>query len=213
MAAPIRPDDDAHEQAEELLPWYATGQLNGSDRVLVERHLTSCAECQKQLRFEQRMIEEFQDFSPEVDSGWARLRARIEPGQPGQRWQPARPGAMRGALGLLRRPAVATLAAAQLAVVVLAGGAFLSLSKPEYRALSSSTPPAAGNVIVIFRSDATQEDVLDALRASGASLVGGPTSADAYLLRVPANRRAAAVARLQADDDVQMAQPIDEAPR
>jgi hypothetical protein len=120
---------------------------------------------------------------------------------------------MRGAWDLLRRPAVATLAAAQLAFVVLAGGAFLSLSKPEYRALSSSTPPAAGNVIVIFRSDATQEDVLDTLRASGASLIGGPTSADAYLLRVPANRRAAAVARLQADDDVQMAQPIDEAPR
>lgn len=210
MAAPIRPLDDAHEQAEELLPWYATGQLNDSDRALVERHLTACAECQKQLRFEQRMIEEFQGFAPEVDSGWARLRARIEPGQ---RWQPARPGVMRGAWDLLRRPAVATLAAAQLAFVVLAGGAFLSLSKPEYRALSSSTPPAAGNVIVIFRSDATQEDVLDALRASGASLIGGPTSADAYLLRVPANRRAAAVARLQADDDVQMAQPIDEAPR
>ena len=137
MAAPIRPLDDAHEQAEELLPWYATGQLNDSDRALVERHLTACVECQKQLRFEQRMIEEFQGFAPEVDSGWARLRARIEPGQ---RWQPARPGVMRGAWDLLRRPAVATLAAAQLAFVVLAGGAFLSLSKPEYRALSSSTP-------------------------------------------------------------------------
>ena len=100
MAAPIRPLDDAHEQAEELLPWYATGQLNDSDRALVERHLTACAECQKQLRFEQRMIEEFQGFAPEVDSGWARLRARIEPGQ---RWQPARPGVMRGAWARPRR--------------------------------------------------------------------------------------------------------------
>jgi hypothetical protein len=42
-------------------------------------------------------------------------------------------------------------------------------------------------------------------------MVGGPTPADAYLLRVPPQRRAAALASLQADDDVQMAQPIDEA--
>jgi hypothetical protein len=94
---------------------------------------------------------------------------------------------------------------------VIAGGVFLSLSRPDYQALGSATQPAAGNVIVIFRADATQKDILDALRASGAALVGGPTSADAYLLRVPAERRAAALASLQADDDVQLAQPIDEA--
>jgi anti-sigma-K factor RskA len=210
MPEPIRPEGDTHGQAEELLPWYATGQLDEADRALVERHLARCGDCRDQLRFEHRMIEEFQASDPEVDDGWARLRARIDSNPP---WQAQRPGALRGAWALLKRPAVATLAAAQLAFVVLAGGAFLSISRPEYRALSSSTPPPVGNVIVIFRSDATQEDVLDALRDSGASLVGGPTSADAYLLRVPANRRAAAVARLQADDDVQMAQPIDEAPR
>jgi len=103
------------------------------------------------------------------------------------------------------------LAAAQLAFVVIAGGVFLTLSRPNYQTLGSAVQPAAGNVIVIFRADATQKDILDALRASGASLVGGPTAADAYLLRVPAERRPAALASLQADDDVQLAQPIDEA--
>ena len=62
---------------------------------------------------------------------------------------------------------------------------------------------------MIFRSDATQKDILDALRASGASLVGGPTAADAYLLRVSANQRSQALNRLRSDDDVQMAEPID----
>jgi hypothetical protein len=156
------------------------------------------------------MIEEFQAFSPEIDSGWSRLRARLDPDQ---RWQPSRLGALRGAWDMLRRPAIATLAAAQLAFVMLAGGAFLSLSKPEYHALSSAGARPAGNVIVIFRSDATQKDVLDALRESGAALVGGPTSADAYLLRVPSERRAFALARLQANEDVQLAQPIDEVPQ
>jgi hypothetical protein len=51
--------------------------------------------------------------------------------------------------------------------------------------------------------------VAAALRASGSQLVGGPTEAGAYLLHVPAQRRAAAVAQLQADKDIQMAQPID----
>lgn len=208
MAVPVRPDDDPHAQAEELLPWYSTGQLDERDRALVEKHLASCVACQRQLRFDQKMIDQLGSLDPVVDGGWNRLRARIE--QDGQR-SSRLPPALSGAWAIMRRPAVATLAAAQLAFVVIAGGVFLSLSRPDYQALGSANQPAAGNVIVIFRAGATQRDVLDALRASGASLVGGPTSADAYLLSVPPERRAAALASLQADADVQMAQPIDEA--
>jgi len=209
MAQPMR-SDDPHAEVEELLPWYSTGQLDDLDRALVDKHLASCVACQRQLRFDHQMIDEFQSLEPQVDGGWNRIRARIEQdAQPSWRSQRA----LGSAWNLLRRPAVATLAAAQLAFVVLAGGIFLSLSRPDYHALSSATQPPAGNVIVIFRADATQKDVVDALRASGASLVGGPTSADAYLLRVPPERRAAALAALQADQDVQMAQPIDQGGR
>ena len=207
MAVPIRPDDDAHAQAEELLPWYSTGQLDETDRALVEKHLASCVACQRELRFEHRMVDELQSLDPQVESGWSRLRGRIAQDDRGTSRMPALSGAWR----ILRQPAVATLAAAQLAFVVIAGGVFLTLSRPDYQTLGSSVQPAAGNVIVIFRADATQKDILDALHASGASLVGGPTTADAYLLRVSPERRAAALASLQADDDVQMAQPIDEA--
>ena len=206
MAVPIRPDDDAHAQAEELLPWYSTGQLDETDRALVEKHLASCVACQRELRFDHRMVDELQSLDPQVESGWSRLRGRIARDDRGTSRMPAFSSAWR----ILRQPAVATLAAAQLAFVVIAGGVFLTLSRPDYQTLGSSVQPAAGNVIVIFRADATQKDILDALHASGASLVGGPTTADAYLLRVPPERRAAALASLQSDDDVQMAQPIDE---
>ena len=50
---------DSHREAEELLPWYATGQLDADDRALVEAHLSSCAHCQRQLQAERRMIDEF----------------------------------------------------------------------------------------------------------------------------------------------------------
>jgi hypothetical protein len=48
-----------------------------------------------------------------------------------------------------------------------------------------------------------------ALGAAGASIVGGPTSADAYLLHVAPAGRQNSLARLQADANVQLAQPID----
>jgi anti-sigma factor RsiW len=196
-----------HEEAEALLPWYATGQLEGDERALVERHLASCLACQRQLRFDHRMVGEFDQLDPQIESGWARLRARLDKESKPR----AHRRALAGAWDVLRRPAIATLVAAQLAFVVVAGGVLLSLDRPQYQALSSPTPAPAANLLVIFRADATQKDILDAFRASGVSVVGGPTAADAYLLQVPEQRRAAALTRLQADEDVQMAEPIDEA--
>jgi hypothetical protein len=64
-------------------------------------------------------------------------------------------------------------------------------------------------VIIIFRPDASQQDVLQTLRESGASLVGGPTAADAYLVHVEPGRRLAALAQLRANADIRMVQPID----
>jgi anti-sigma factor RsiW len=195
-----------HDEAEELLPWYATGQLDEADRVRVEGHLSSCSDCREQLTFERRMIQEFRATDPEMDVGWTRLRSRIEtlqdvserpPQVAGNRWK------------LFRQPAVATLAAAQVGFLVLGAGILLSLSRPTYHALGSPPSSPAANVIVIFRADATEEDIREALRASGASIIGGPTSADAYLLRVSANQRSQALNKLRSDDDVQMAEPID----
>ena len=106
----------SHDEAEELLPWYATGQLDAADRMRVEAHLAACAECRRQLTVERQLMHEFRAMTPEIESGWNRLRARIE-----------RPGSVsRGRSGLaefwqlLTRPAVAGLVAAQLAFVILA---------------------------------------------------------------------------------------------
>ena len=200
-------DRNPHDEAEELLPWYATGQLEEADRVRVEDHLTSCSECREQLTLERRLVQEFRASDPEMDAGWMRLRSRIE-AQLDE--QPQEPRATDGVWKMFRQPAVATLAAAQVGFLVLSAGILLTLSRPTYHALGSAPAPSAANVIVIFRADATEEDIRDALKASGASIVGGPTAADAYLLRVSTNQRSQALNRLRSDDDVQMAEPIDE---
>jgi hypothetical protein len=107
------------------------------------------------------------------------------------------------------RPAVAAIAFAQLAILVVAGSILFSLSQPTYRALGSPPPPQSANVIAMFRADTTESQMRELLRGSDASLVGGPTPTDAYLLRVPARSRDAAIARLRTDRHVLMAQPID----
>ena len=204
---------DPHEQAEELLPWYATGQLEEADRSIVEAHLSACARCQRQLAGERRMVEQFQSFSPVVDSGWARMRQRIEEAQTKRRngirqtaaeiWQ------------LLKRPAVAAIATAQVGLLAVAAAISPSLSSaPAYVALGDKAQPTpAANMIILFRPETKEADMRLALRNSGASLVGGPTDADAYLLHVPPEHRELALDKLHDDKDVLMAEAIDGAAR
>lgn len=213
MTRPDTTERTPHDAAEELLPWYANGQLDDADRAIVDAHLSSCAYCRQQLALERCLIDEFQAIVPEVESGWARLRRRIETPVPDRApvrtFAPPRPNWLAEAWAFLTRPAVAALATAQLAFVIVAGSALLSLSRPVYHVLGSAPPPAAGNVIVMFRAGATEQEIRDVLRSAGASIVEGPTPANAYLLHVAAQRRDFAVGRLTANRSVQMAQPID----
>lgn len=195
-----------HDEAEMLLPWYATGQLEPSDRILVERHLSSCADCREQLVLERRLVHQFRGYAPEVDAGWARLRRRMEPGRR-QRESRARTGTRRWSIA--RHPVVAGLAAAQLAVLVIGGTWFLSMSRPSYQALGSAPAPANADLIIIFRPQVTEAALRSTLRSANASIVEGPTDANAYLLHVPSQQRRQSLDLLQKDNDVQMAQPID----
>jgi len=195
-----------HDEAEMLLPWYATGQLEPSDRLLVERHLSSCADCREQLVLERRLVHEFRGYTPEVDAGWARLRRRMEPGRT-QRDSGARAGGRRWSI--VRHPVVAGLAAAQLGVLLIGGTLLFSMSRPNYQALGSAPAPANADLIIIFRPQATEEKLRSTLRSANASIVEGPTDANAYLLHVPSEQRLQSLDRLQKDRDVQMAQPID----
>ena len=74
MADIIHLHDDPHEQAERLLPWYVTGQLDPAERVQVESHLVECAECRAALPLERRLSAEVADLPLEMALGWAELR-------------------------------------------------------------------------------------------------------------------------------------------
>lgn len=52
-------DIPAHQAVQELLPWFATGQLNAEDTARVEAHLQGCAQCQQDLQWERNMRASF----------------------------------------------------------------------------------------------------------------------------------------------------------
>jgi hypothetical protein len=199
-----------HQEAEELLPWYATGRLEPDEVAVVEQHLSSCAHCRRQLAFEHRLEAEFAAASPEADAGWERLKHRLQtPPLPtaraARRWSAFRDSGRK----TFGRPVFVAIAAAQLAFLAITGTLLFSLSQPSYRALGSAPAPQSANVIVMFRGDTSEAQFRTLLDGNDATLVGGPTPADAYLLRVAPASRTAILSRLQADRHVVMAQPID----
>ena len=89
--------------------------------------------------------------------------------------------------------------AAVIVGLVLALG-WHRLPLEPYRGLGV-VPASEANAIAVFRADATQAQLSAALRAAQARIVGGPTSTDAYLLRLP-DADPAALGRLRAQPGV-----------
>ena len=68
---------------------------------------------------------------------------------------------------------------------------------------------AAANVVVMFKPEASEREIRNALRASGARMVDGPTASNAWLLSVPGQGHLQAIARLRAQPAVAIAESLD----
>jgi anti-sigma factor RsiW len=200
--------DDEHREVALLLPWYVTGRLDDLERARVETHLTTCAQCQAELRFERRLETEVAELPVELERGWAEMRNRITAAAPARgkvrgrgdhRLAGRQAGWMWGAI------------AAQMLLLLMLGGFTLvhTLGAPRYQTLGSASAPAAANVAVMFRPETSVQDLRRVLNAVAGQVVGGPTAAGAYLLHVPDEGRAAAVANLRLQAAVVLAAPID----
>ena len=202
---------ERHTAVSLLLPWYATGRIDAADRAMVEAHLAQCAECEAELRVERAIASRAAEHAPETDQNWAALLPQLRGAAP-----PARK---------MRVPVVSHLPekrrwawaqaglgwaiAAQLMLVLLLGDRLAPGARGAlYHALGSSPTGRTANVLVMFKPETRELRLRAALRASGATLVGGPTEADAYLLSVPSPRRDMALSRLRSDPSVTLAVPI-----
>lgn len=190
-----------HSRVQALLPWYASGRLDGDDLTQVEAHLAACAGCRAELDIERKLQAAYpaSDAAGDVEHGLALLRQRIDASPPRRHGSRASPRWLRWALS------------AQFAVIVLLAVLWRPQGQPadRYRGLGAPGTPGAANAVVMFRPDATEQQIRAALRAGDARVVGGPTATNAYLLRVPSAGHAAALVRLRAAPAVALAESLD----
>jgi len=203
---------DTHQAVQTLLPWYVTQRLDASDLQRVTAHLADCPRCQAELAFERRLhaAHAALEIDGDAEPGLAKLHAQMASQPP--RSAPRRPFAQRLLAGWRAgAPWLRWTLGAQFAAIALL--AVLLLRPPatidSYRALGVPASAAGANVVVMFSPDATERDLRQALKDSGARLVGGPTVTGAYLLELPAQRRQAGLIQLRAQPAVALAESLD----
>lgn len=206
---------DVHQRTQALLPWYVGAGLSADERAVVDAHLAGCPRCQAELAWERELqaADSDADSVNDVDRDFALLRERIG----GRAARASSSGfATRLIRGWRQGPVwMRWTLAGQCALVAMLGLSLLLVAlspEPRYRTLGGRAAAAGapgGNLIVRFRPDATEQDMRSVLRDSEARLVYGPTTTDAYLLAVPAERVKAAVTRLRGARAVLLVESLD----
>jgi anti-sigma factor RsiW len=199
----VRLDPEGHARVQSLLPWFVTGRLDEAERSEVEQHLGGCARCRAELALERQLRSAHTaDAEPAdeaaADRGFARLQRRIV----SERKPPPRRRRFefvwwRWALG------------AQFAAILLLAGtlAWLPRDGALYHGLGAAAGAPGANAVVMFKADATEAQIRQALRAVDGRLVGGPTTTQAYLLALPV-ADAEALARLRTQPAVSLAESL-----
>lgn len=190
--------DNLHRQAQSVLPWYVTGRLDAAERAAVDEHLANCAACREDLQAEREIAALLGSDSADMEATRAlqRLQARK------RRDKPWHIPAWIGRLGWL-------LTGSALAASLIAIVAVPRFVRADYHTLGAPAAEAPGNVIVMFRPDTSERELRSLLTASRARLADGPTASGAYVLRVPQTKRAAILAKFEADESIVLAQPLD----
>lgn len=198
-------DDPTHRDVTDLLPWYANGTLDGTERARVEDHVRQCVACRHELVLQQRLAETIRDDTVPTGmaKGLARLNAQIDldstsivPAPRSSAWW--------------QRPAllVPLIAAQFVAIAVL-----VWMQEPEpaatFRTLASpsTTEYSRDAVVVIFDPATTQQRVQALLRELDARIVDGPNTRGAYTLELPNDSQTASLERMRAMPEVRFAQP------
>lgn len=199
---------DAHDEVQLLLPWRVNGTLSPQEAEMTEAHLAECAVCRAdlaaQLSLRQAYAQMPGDTAPNRREVARPIARRFSP-PGGSRWRSLRRRVGAGVAGT-GQAALAAAAAAALVILVLP-----SQKDDEYRLLGSAPTGARGNAIVLFSPDASERDLRIALNQVGARVVDGPTASGAYVVRLDAARRAAALRRLRGLPQVVLAEPMDSA--
>lgn len=191
----IKFEGSVHAKADRLLPWWVNGTLAEAERLQVELHLAECASCRREAAWLRALQEEYPDHQPAADDTphpMRRLRRRIASEERAMS-PPSH------AVWYRRGRRLVWLAAAQAALVLGLGVALWHEQHPAYHTLGVQADKGS-LLVVVFDPRISEAQLRQLVRAGDARIVGGPTAAGAYLLRVP-DARANAVRRMLHDSN------------
>ena len=202
-------DTSTHQQVFELLPWYVNGTLAEAERAAVQRHLTECLVCRRELDA-QRSLQEMFEHSETVPlaprQGLSTLMAKID--------SQARPES--GFMIRLRPLASHWRIAAAVAVLAIGAVAAVSLSvrderrEPLFRTLSSDNGVVVEDdaplLQVIFEDSVAEADARSILSGLRGRVIAGPSDTAAYTIEVDPSEVALSLETLRADPRVRFAE-------
>jgi len=213
-------EPDPHAAVQRLLPWYLTGRLETVEHEAVEAHLAQCPECRAELETERQwqLLQPGHGAQVDVEDGWARMRARLAGDMaplPSSTSVPPRrrawlPPGLRTPRVPARAWAAPALLSAALAVALVVTLRPVAPPAAEYHALAAAAEGGA-TAVVRFRPDATEAQIRQGLKDSGARLVDGPTVSDAYVVRLPREHYAAGLDKLRKAPGVALVEALESA--
>jgi hypothetical protein len=169
----------SEQHPRELLPWLVNQSLNEDERVQVERHVNTCAQCQAEVQWLQAMRSgvQAQTYGGAGEMGWQRLRHGLRETRKTDRPRWVVPAALAASLVI----------AVQFVLLVQLQ------PQPTYAPL---TGPAAGVPIlqVEFVPEASEAALRALLRENGLRIIDGPSAAGVYRLALDPERDANTVA-------------------
>jgi hypothetical protein len=204
----LKLDTSTHQTVQELLPWLVTNTLSADETAMVREHVRTCTQCQSDVDWQCKLRAAIlqDDTTHDVDRAFAQLSPRLEAPQRGSRRSPF------SALSSLLKPGAGWMRwAIAIQAAIIAGLAILLVPHDDglavYRALGTH-PYAAGNVVVTFRPETTEQELRSLLQESAARIVDGPTATGTYVLNVPGAEQARAIEVLRSKPVVVLAEPL-----
>jgi anti-sigma factor RsiW len=185
-----------------LLPLYVKGLLPPDQAAAVESALDACPELRAELEDWKAIGEAYREVEAclpaPAPGAFARVMSKIE--------KPQRLGFLQW-LGL--RPAFSLAVIAAQIIVLVGFGVYTAKLRSHFETLSVPTPVSREQIRlnVVFRPDATEQVIREALRKIDGRIIDGPRTSGLYLIGVGSSSNPeAAMAALRSSGVVVMAE-------
>ena len=179
-----------HQEALDLLPWYAAETLSDEERQAVAAHLDACPECTMQLAHFQELrladLELSTDIPPAPANMLQQALAQIDDYEHERVAVPQSIPAARSWWDALwnPQPGFARLVmAAQFALVLALAAGLLQDNEPDYGVLGG--PGDGATISIQFVDTATEAQIRSLLADVEGAIVDGPSAIGLYTVRVP----------------------------